>query len=163
MCVCVCVCVCVFGGISKPRSRGGRRREAVAVMQRRLFINHPPSLCFSPSFLPSFLLSFIFPSSCLHPASLMSNHHRLKKPSLPADYDNAAVFLLIGRLSNCDRWLLLQRGHGEAVSVNTQSRSCTANCLPVANCGQKLHAAWRLDGWMEGAHCQHFIVGQTAE
>lgn len=37
-------------------------------MQRRLFINPPPSLRFSPSFLPSFLLSFLFPSLCLHPA-----------------------------------------------------------------------------------------------
>lgn len=105
------VCVCVFGGISKPRSRGGSGGYATLVIYKpsSLF----PFLPFLPSFPSSCLLPiFHLPLSLLAPDNMQSepDFQTLPVPtSLPTDYNNAAVFPLNGHLDNCDRWLLLQR------------------------------------------------------
>ncbi len=138
----VCVCVCVFGGISKPRSSGGSHREAVAVMQRWLFINLPPSLLFSPSFLP--FSPFVPPphpprhSLSLAPDNTQSKPDVQTLPvptSLPTHYDNAAVFPPHWAPRQLWQVAVSPERLQQTVSINTQWHSCTANC------GEKLHAA----------------------
>lgn len=102
----VCVCVC----LEAYQSPGAGEACTVAVTQRWLFINLPPSLSFSP-------LPFLFPVCSPHPplllitrrAGLMSKHYQ-RQPLCPLTMTMPPFFLLIGRLCNCDRWLLLQRG-----------------------------------------------------
>lgn len=92
-------------------------------MQRWIFINHPPSFLFLP-FFPSFSsLCLLSPSSLLlspAPDSRQSQPdvQTLAVPtSLPTAYDNAAMFLPIGNLDNCGRWLLLKRGDGKQLAL----------------------------------------------
>lgn len=80
------------------------------------------SLPFLPSFLPFPLLltslSSLLPSLAPDNTQSQPDAQTLPVPTFrPTDYDNAAVFLLIGHLDNCDRWLLLQRGYDKQLAL----------------------------------------------
>lgn len=156
VCACVCVCLEAFQSLG---ARKGRHREAVAVMQRWIFINHPPSFLFLP-FFPSFSsLCLLSPSSLLlspAPDSTQSQPdvQTLAVPtSLPTAYDNAAMFLPIGNLDNCGRWLLLKRGDGKQLALTHRATAAPQ----IVTLSQIVARNYTLPRYSDGGvDCLHF-------